>query len=559
MIVSALCGKIIFIRLCVTLKPLLMVLLIFVGNIVLAQMDNKEQDVRKMMEEATVFDGNRELLSADTNRLLEVVSICEKYGLQDDLVRAYRLIGLDYFKYADYINAIKYFQLGLKGSDKLSDSFDEKFLLELSVSNSYFKLGRLNEAEGLLLKQLEKLEASNRDSLVLQDYKHKTLINLGNVYINRGQFSEAITTMQKAAVLINRDNFKNDTDFENAKKEMNINLATIYVFKGDAPIAKSFLLESLEYLQRENKDFKVLAQVYGNLAYCEFLMGNYEEAYDVYFKSLKVSKQYNYPDVTVVTYKDLSDTYFKDGKTEEGVLYLNKYYALKDSIQGVKIQQNIDDKIIAYETEKKEQEIIRLNQENKIVNQQRWLLIGALALALILAAFLITYFRNQSEIRKRKTQVQSLELKNLNQELKFKEQDLTRMALEISNKQDLAKRLLRLVGSLKREVKIKGIPKWKELESLIQNQFASTEEQKIFHENIASINHAFFDKLSKEFPNLSKSERELCSYLKLGLSNKEIAALRGVSLEAVRSGRFRLRKKLGLESKEDTEVFLQRL
>ena len=90
-----------------------------------------------------------------------------------------------------------------------------------------------------------------------------------------------------------------------------------------------------------------------------------------------------------------------------------------------------------------------------------------------------------------------------------------------------------------------------------QDYLLTNEDQKIFQENIDAINHAFYAKLNDNFPNLNQSEKELCSYLRLGLSNKEIAALRGVTAEAIRSSRFRLRKKLGMDSKADVMVFLQ--
>ena len=52
--------------------------------------------------------------------------------------------------------------------------------------------------------------------------------------------------------------------------------------------------------------------------------------------------------------------------------------------------------------------------------------------------FLVPFF-NRS--RKKEAELQSLKVANLNQELVFKKQDVTRMALEISNKQELAEQV----------------------------------------------------------------------------------------------------------------------
>ena len=276
-------------------------------------------------------------------------------------------------------------------------------------------------------------------------------------------------------------------------------------------------------------------------------------------KSLAISEKYNFPDVSLITCKDLSDTYKEDGKLHDAIQYLNKYYLLKDSIQGIVVQQNFDNLQVAFETEKKEKEIIELNQKNQIARQQRWLLITALALILLIGILAAVYFINLHKNRQKEAELQKLKLSTLNQELEHKKQDVTRLALEISNKQELAEQLSDQIKKLEPHIQPGAKPAWRKLGLLFQSHLQSTDEQKVFHENVEAINHAFFNKLSKAFPNLNKSERELCSYIRLGLSNKEIAALRNVSPEAIRSSRFRLRKKLDLKSKENVEVFLQGL
>ena len=93
----------------------------------------------------------------------------------------------------------------------------------------------------------------------------------------------------------------------------------------------------------------------------------------------------------------------------------------------------------------------------------------------------------------------------------------------------------------------------------VRNHLKTNEEQQIFQENIEQINQAFYTKLSEAFPDLSSSDKDLCSYIRLGLSKKEISALRGVTPGAVRMAQLRLRKKLNLEDQQDVEAFLQSL
>lgn len=62
--------------------------------------------------------------------------------------------------------------------------------------------------------------------------------------------------------------------------------------------------------------------------------------------------------------------------------------------------------------------------------------------------------------------------------------------------------------------------------------------------------------LKKKFPNLNAHELKLCAYLRLNLSSKEMARLLSISVRGVEIGRYRLRKKLQLQPKEDLFQFL---
>ena len=53
-----------------------------------------------------------------------------------------------------------------------------------------------------------------------------------------------------------------------------------------------------------------------------------------------------------------------------------------------------------------------------------------------------------------------------------------------------------------------------------------------------------------------KMEIILCGLLRLNLQNKEIAILRGVSEDAIKMARYRLSKKMNLETEKEVAVFL---
>ncbi|GEM_PF-2763699 len=89
------------------------------------------------------------------------------------------------------------------------------------------------------------------------------------------------------------------------------------------------------------------------------------------------------------------------------------------------------------------------------------------------------------------------------------------------------------------------------LESLILNlKQGLNSEDKFIHqtENIEVLNANFEGKLKSTFPHLSKTEVEICRYIKTNLSVKEIAEMRRTSEGSIKMARHRLKSKLQLEN-----------
>ena len=61
------------------------------------------------------------------------------------------------------------------------------------------------------------------------------------------------------------------------------------------------------------------------------------------------------------------------------------------------------------------------------------------------------------------------------------------------------------------------------------------------------------------YPNLTKTEREVCALLRLNLSIKEISSIRNATTDSVKASRYRIRKKLEVPSGVELEHFIQSL
>jgi len=66
----------------------------------------------------------------------------------------------------------------------------------------------------------------------------------------------------------------------------------------------------------------------------------------------------------------------------------------------------------------------------------------------------------------------------------------------------------------------------------------------------------FYKKLNEQFPNLTPNDLRLCAFLRLNMTSKEIAELTFQSPESLKTARYRLRKKIGLDRTENLVAFL---
>ena len=95
-------------------------------------------------------------------------------------------------------------------------------------------------------------------------------------------------------------------------------------------------------------------------------------------------------------------------------------------------------------------------------------------------------------------------------------------------------------------------------QKLHQNKIGE-EFMEIFDVNFEKVNHNFFEKLKEISPSITKRELRLCAFVKMDLSNKEIAPLLSISIRGVENARYRVRKKLNVQHEENFSAYLLNL
>ena len=67
-----------------------------------------------------------------------------------------------------------------------------------------------------------------------------------------------------------------------------------------------------------------------------------------------------------------------------------------------------------------------------------------------------------------------------------------------------------------------------------------------------NVHDGFIRRLKEAYPNITPQEVKLSAYLRMNMTTKEVANLLKISVRGVEMGRYRLRKKLGID--KDTNL-----
>ncbi|TAE55236.1 MAG: hypothetical protein EAZ89_05815, partial [Bacteroidetes bacterium] len=77
-----------------------------------------------------------------------------------------------------------------------------------------------------------------------------------------------------------------------------------------------------------------------------------------------------------------------------------------------------------------------------------------------------------------------------------------------------------------------------------------------FAHHFDQVHEQFLQRLREKYPDLTLRDQQLAAYLRMNFSTKEIARLMNISVRGAEIGRYRLRKKLGIDSDTNLVEFI---
>ncbi len=309
--------------------------------------------------------------------------LAEKYDSTNIIEYCYQILGEAYFYQENYTNSLDYFQ---------------KFLSSQIEKGNEKGIGR----------------AYN---------------NLGAVYRAIDDYSEAIQCYEKAL----RINLKLN-DINGLSSTYN-NLGVLHEYLNLFAQARDFYKKSLG-IEFDLNDLEGISTSYLNLGGINLKLQNYDIAIEYCEKSIIICDSLNYNHTLEINYDILYQIYKKTGDSEKALLYLEKFYDLKNNRINEESNTQIAELELIYQTDKKQQEIELLSKQKKqkeILN-----IIGLSGLAIFSILFIILIRTNK--FRKKNNQI--LQLRNA--EVMQQKEEIEAQRDEIEAQRDEIKRQIDL-------------------------------------------------------------------------------------------------------------------
>ena len=115
------------------------------------------------------------------------------------------------------------------------------------------------------------------------------------------------------------------------------------------------------------------------------------------------------------------------------------------------------------------------------------------------------------------------------------------------------------LNNLEKDVPEKLKQKVKQIERVIESDVRLDKNWERFESHFDQVHENFFKRLRSNYPQLTPKDQKLCAYLRMNLTTKEIAPLLNISVRGVEISRYRLRKKMELDSDVNLVSFILEL
>lgn len=317
-------------------------------------------------------------------------------------------------------------------------------------------------------------------------------------------------------------------------------------------------------IARKTKHEEVIANCYGILSEYALAEGNYAEAERLFlsgFAEVELNAGSSMQ-VKASMMRGLATVAEKNGQSKKALDYYKQYMRYEREAYDagkLAIAQRLE---VQFESEKKEKELEAL-QERAVFNRKFNFISGSLVVACLFALvflFRSYHFRLRSSIQKQQLQTEEAARLKAEQELLQERQDRLQKEVLAGNLQvEQKNELLQTVQDKLATQPESGMLK-KQIQRILKENQRMDEDFEQAKASLTNIPPEFFNRLQQAANNkLTRLDLKHCSYILMGLSNKEIANRLGVDPKSIIMARYRIKQKLNLEKDDSLDLLIQRL
>lgn len=320
--------------------------------------------------------------------------------------------------------------------------------------------------------------------------------------------------------------------------------AFLYSDAGDWHTAR-FYLDTALMLMNESGILDQRAGMYLNLGDCYRNLGNWERATFYLRAAEREADSLGHTHILARSIQRLSEVAEARGDVVSALQLYKKSVSLRDSIFKADKAAQLQELESSYEAREKTQQIETLASENKATRAHRNFAISLALLVSSLAFFGIYQYRVKLKNAQKTLEQNQAYLTEYAELLMVKNARLTALEQQSDQQQPVSS-----VAELTAE---------QEGESLYNSRILTDSEWEQFKRRFENAYPGYLLNLRNRFPALSNAEERLCLLIKLGFNSQEIADTLGITANAVKKGRQRLRRRLELQPNEELEQFILQL
>ena len=162
----------------------------------------------------------------------------------------------------------------------------------------------------------------------------------------------------------------------------------------------------------------------------------------------------------------------------------------------------------------------------------------------------------KKEAEKSEGEIIKLRNEKLNTDINHKNSQLASATMHLVQKSEIMMKIKNDLKALESDAPHELKRKIQQITRAIESDIQLDNNWEQFEMYFDQVHENFFKRLRTKFPELTPKDQKLCAYLRMNLTTKEIAPLLNISVRGVEISRYRLRKKLGLNSEVNLVTFI---